>query len=45
MADGRVVLSGGVRVDGNEVNARRWSNPLRQLSPRMAAEVECADQA
>ena len=27
MADGRVVLSGGVRVDGNEVNARRCPIP------------------
>lgn len=35
MADGRVVLSGGVRVDGNEVNDN-MSNPLRQLSPRLA---------
>jgi len=35
MADGRVVLSGGVRVDGNEVNAK-MSNPLQQLSPRAA---------
>jgi hypothetical protein len=35
MADGRVVLSGGVRMDGNEVNAA-MANPFRQLSPRMA---------
>ena len=35
MADGRVVLSGGVRIDGNEVN-EKMVNPLRQLSPRMA---------
>ena len=35
MADGRVTLSGGLRVDGNEVNAD-MSNPLKQLSPRVA---------
>ena len=35
MADGRVVLSGGVRIDGNEVN-EQMANPFRQLSPRMA---------
>lgn len=35
MADGRVVLSAGARVDGNEVNAR-MANPLRQFSPRIA---------
>lgn len=34
-ADGRVTLSGGLRVDGNEVNVS-MSNPLRQLSPRVA---------
>ena len=34
-ADGRVTLSGGLRVDGNEVNAA-MANPLRQFSPRVA---------
>lgn len=34
-ADGRVTLSGGVRMDGNEVN-EEMSNPLSQLSPRLA---------
>ena len=41
MADGRVVLSGGVRMDGNEVNAA-MANPFRQLSPRMALALECS---
>ena len=35
VANGRVTLSGGLRVDGNEVNAE-MGNPLRQLSPRVA---------
>ena len=35
MADGRVTLSGGLRIDGNEVNAE-MANPLAQLSPRLA---------
>lgn len=35
VADGRITLSGGLRVDGNEVNAA-MANPLRQLSPRVA---------
>lgn len=34
-AEGRVTLSGGLRLDGNEVNAQ-MANPLRQLSPRVA---------
>ena len=34
-AEGRLTLSGGLRVDGNEVNAA-MANPLRQLSPRVA---------
>ena len=34
-ADGRVTLSGGLRVDGNEVNAA-MANPFRQFSPRVA---------
>ena len=34
-AEGRVTLSGGLRLDGNEVNAE-MANPLRQLSPRVA---------
>ena len=34
-AEGRVRLSGGLRLDGNEVNAQ-MANPLRQLSPRVA---------
>jgi hypothetical protein len=33
--DNRAVLSGGIRVDGNEVNTA-MANPLRQLSPRLA---------
>ena len=32
-AEGRVTLGGGLRLDGNEVNAQ-MANPLRQLSPR-----------
>ena len=35
MADGRITLSGGLRMDGNEVNAN-MANPIRQLSPRVA---------
>jgi len=35
VADGRITLSGGLRVDGNEVNAA-MANPLRQFSPRVA---------
>lgn len=35
ISDGRVVLSGGARIDGNEVNAE-MGNPLRQFSPRFA---------
>lgn len=35
LAEGRVTLSGGLRVDGNEVN-KSMANPLRQLSPRVA---------
>jgi len=34
-SDGRITLSGGIRVDGNEVN-EAMANPLRQLSPRVA---------
>lgn len=34
-SEGRLTLSGGLRVDGNEVNAA-MANPLRQLSPRVA---------
>ena len=40
-ADGRVTLSGGLRVDGNEVNAS-MANPLRQLSPRVAVRWSVA---
>lgn len=36
VADGRIILSGGMRVDGNEVN-EAMANPLRQWSPRLAA--------
>ena len=39
--DGRVTLSGGLRVDGNEFNAR-MSNPLRQVSPRLSARWSVA---
>ena len=34
-SEGRITLSGGIRVDGNEVN-EAMANPLRQLSPRVA---------
>lgn len=34
-SDGRITLSGGIRVDGNEVN-EAMANPLRQFSPRVA---------
>ena len=39
--DGRVTLSGGLRIDGNEFNAS-MSNPLRQVSPRLSARWSVA---
>ncbi len=37
--DGRVTLSGGVRMDGNEVN-EEMANPLRQLRPTLGDALE-----
>ena len=39
--DGRVTLSGGLRIDGNEFNAS-MSNPLRQVSPRLSGRWSMA---